>query len=187
MKEAIEIWKDIPEYEGLYQVSNLGRVKSLERFRKGKNGSLVTVKEKILKPAIIRNGYYQIGLRKQSTIKFYLVHRLVFEVFNGHIPEGYEINHLDERPVNNALSNLSLVTHKENLNWGTRNEKVSIKMTNGKLSKVVLQFTLDDILIKEYPSTQQIERETGFSHQHISACCNGKHKTAYGFKWKYKE
>ena len=162
-----EEWKDIPNYEGLYQVSNLGRVKSLKRFRK----------EKILKPIITSNGYYQIELYKNSNGKFYLVHRLVWIAFNGQIPEGYEINHLDERPINNRLSNLSLVTHKENLNYGSRIEKCS---------KPVLQFTLDNILVKEYPSIIQAERELGFNSAHISACCKGKRKTAYNFKWKYK-
>ena len=180
-----EEWKDIPNFEGLYQVSNLGRVKSLERFRKGANGSLVLVKEKILKPVISHNGYYIVCLHKQSIQKSYYIHRLVFEAFNGQIPEGYEINHLDERPVNNALSNLSLVTHRENLNYGTRNERAGKVLKNGKCSKSVLQFTLDNILVKEYPSIKQVERETGFANQSICACCNGKLKTAYGYKWKF--
>ena len=182
-----EIWKDIKGFEGIYRVSNLGRVKSLERFKKGKNGSLVTVKEKILKPGLA-HGYYQVELCKNSIRKFYMVHRLVWEAFNSHIPEGYEINHLDERPVNNALSNLSLVTRKENINYGTRNERAGKVLKNRKdQSKTVLQFTLDNILVKEYPSTKQVERETGFAFQSISACCKGKLKTAYNYIWKYKE
>lgn len=182
MLNGNEEWKDILGFEGIYQASNLGRIKSLERFKKGKNGCLVTVKEKILKPQINRTGYYIVALCKNSIVKKYQVHRLVWEAFNGQIPEGYEINHLDERPVNNRLENLNLVTHKENCNWGTRNER-----STKKRSKVVLQFTLEDILIKEYPSAHQVERETGFANQYISACCNGKYKTAYGYKWRYKE
>ena len=182
-----EIWKDIPNYEGLYQISNLGRVKSLERFRKGKNGSLSSVKEKILKPGILNSGYYIIGLTKQSILKFYYVHRLVWESFNGSIPEGYEINHLDEIPSNNRLSNLSLVTHKENINYGTRTERSTKKRINGKCSKPVLQFTLDDILVKEYPSTKQVERELGFGQGNIVNCCKGKVKQVYGYIWRYKE
>lgn len=176
-----EIWKDIPNYEGIYQASNMGRVKSLKRFRKGKNGSLVTIKERILKPKLTHRGYYQVDLWKQSIRKHYKVHRLVWEAFNGSIPENIQVNHLDERPINNALSNLNLMTPKENTNWGTRNERVS-----KKLSKAVLQFDLNDNLVKEYPSIQQIYRENGFSRGYICDCCNGKRKTAYGFKWKYK-
>ena len=182
MLNGNEEWKDILGFEGLYQASNLGRIKSLERFRKGENGCLISVKERILKPWINRNGYYLIKLCKNSIVKAYLVHRLVWEAFYGTIPEGYEINHLDERPINNALSNLNLVTHRENLNWGTRNER-SAK----KLSKPVLQFTLEDILIKEYPSAIQVERETGFANGNIVNCCKGRYKQAYGYKWRYKE
>ena len=176
-----EIWKDIPNYEG-YQVSNLGRVKSLERFRKGKNDCLVSIKERILKPGITRNGYYIIGLTKQSILKTYLVHRLVFEAFNGPIPEGYEINHINEKKFDNRLENLNLMTHRENVNYGTGIERSVKKRANG-----VLQFTLEDILIKEYPSTKQVERELGFGQGNIVNCCKGKLKQAYGYIWRYKE
>ena len=168
-----EIWKDIKGFEGVYQASNLGRIKSLERI----NVLGRRVKEKILKPLITRKGYYLIGLYKNSIQKFYYVHRLVWIAFNGQIPEGYEINHLNEVKSNNRLENLNLVTHKENINFGTRTEKCS---------KSVLQFTLEDILIKEYPSINQVARETGFNQGNICGCCNGKRKTAHGFKWKYK-
>ena len=182
-----EIWKDIKGFEGLYRVSNLGRVKSLERFRKGKNGSLVTVKERILKPKLTHNGYYRVGLCKNSKIRFYMVHRLVWIAFNGTIPEGLQVNHISERKSENRLSNLNLMTPKENCNWGSRNERRAKKQINGKGSKSILQFTLDNILIKEYASTHQVERELGFANGNISKCCKGKYKQAYGYKWKYKE
>ena len=169
-----EVWRDIPNYEGIYQVSNLGRVKSLKRP--------YGLKEKILKPLINSIGYYQVGLYKNSKVRFCLVHRFVWEACNGQIPEGYEVNHINEIKSDNRLSNLNLMTHKENTNWGTRNERMT-----KKLSKVVLQFTLDNILVKEYPSANQVERELGFAQPNISACCNGKYKTAYGYIWKYKE
>ena len=177
-----EIWKDIPNYEGIYQVSNLGRVKSLKRFRKGKNGSLVTVKEKILKPRMLNSGYYIVHLCKNSIQKWYQVHRIVWEAFNGSISEGLQVNHINEVKTDNRLSNLNLMTRKENINYGT-----GIERRAKKQSKVVLQFTLDNILVKEYPSAHQAERETGFEHANICACCNGKLKTAYNYIWKYKE
>ena len=176
-----EIWKDIKGFEGIYQASNLGRVKSLERFRKGKNGFLVSVKEKILKPRMLNSGYYIVQLYKNSIGKWYQVHRIVWEAFNGSISEGLQVNHINEVKTDNRLSNLNLMTPKENCNWGSRNERRAKKQ-----SKVVLQFTLDNILVKEYPSTHQAERETGFARQHICACCNGKQKTAYNYIWKYE-
>ena len=176
-----EEWRDIPNYFGLYQISNLGRVKSLERFRKGKNGSLSSVKEKILKPGILNSGYYIIGLTKQSILKFYYVHRLVWIAFNGSIPEGYDINHLNEKKFDNRLKNLNLMTHIENINYGT-----GIERSTKKRSKVVLQFDLQDNFIKEFSSIIQVERELGFSCGNIVNCCKGKYKQAYGYKWKYK-
>ena len=167
-----EIWRDIPNYEG-YQVSNLGRIKSLKRP--------YGLKEKILKPQITSIGYYQVGLWKQSIVKRYLVHRLVWEAFNGQIPENMQVNHINEIKSDNRLSNLNLMTAKENINFGTRTERQAKSK-----SKPVLQFTLEDVFVKEYPSLIQAYRETGFSFQNISKCCNGKRKTAHGFKWKYK-
>lgn len=171
-----EIWKDIKGFEGLYQVSNLGRVKSF-----------YGLKEKILKPGIIHKGYYQVILCKQSIKKIYLIHRLVYEAFNGTIPEGLQVNHINEIKADNRLENLNLMTSKENVNYGTRNERVAKKQINGKRSKPVLQFTLDNILVKEYPSIRQAERETGFASTNIVKCCKGKLKQAYRHKWKYKE
>ena len=186
MKEAIEIWKDIPNYEG-YQVSNLGRVKSLKRFRKGKNGSLASIKEKILKPKISHNGYYRVALFKNSKVRFYFVHRLVWLVFNGPIPENMQINHINEVKTDNKLENLNLMTAKENANWGSRNERSAKKRINGKCSKAVLQYDLQDNLIKEYASTKQVYRELGFNQSSICGCCNGKYKQMYGFIWRYKK
>lgn len=172
-----EVWRDIPNYEG-YQVSNLGRVKSLERI----DALGHRLKEKILKPGITRNGYYIVALSKNSIVKWYSVHRLVWLAFNGATPEGLQVNHINEIKTDNRLSNLNLMTPKENCNWGSRNER-----STKKLSKSVLQFDLNDNFIKEYPSTQQVARETGFSQGNIVKCCKGKYKTAYNYIWRYKE
>lgn len=178
-----EIWKDIPNYEGIYRASNLGRIKSLERI----DALGRRAKEKMLKPEINHRGYCRVVLCKQSVQKRYFVHRLVWIAFNGQIPEGYEINHLNEVKSNNRLENLNLITHKENINYGTGIERRAKKQINGKKSKAVLQFDLNDNFIKEYPSIRQAERETGFAIQNVINCCKGKYKTAYGYKWKYKE
>ena len=178
MLNGNEEWKDIPEYEGLYQASNLGRVKSLKRP--------YVLKEKILKQQLVR-GYCQVHLHKNSIEKKYYVHRLVYEAFNGQISEGLQVNHINEVKTDNRLENLNLMTAKENMTWGTAIERRAKKLKNGKKSKSVLQFTLDNILVKEYSSIQQVYRETGFSQGNICGCCNGKYKQMYGYKWKYKE
>ena len=107
---------------------------------------------------------------------------MVYEAFNGQIPEGLQVNHINEIKTDNRLENLNLMTAKENLNWGTRNERIAKKR-----SKVVLQFDLNNNLVKEYQSIIQAGQETGFAFQNICACCKGKLKQAYGYKWRYKE
>lgn len=171
-----EIWKDIPEYAGLYQASNLGNVK---RFYK--NG-----KVRILKQYKVKN-YCLVTLYINSIKKLFYVHRLVWETFNGKIPEGIEVNHIDENPSNNKLENLNLLTHTDNINWGTRNLKASQSLKNNvKLSKTVLQKTRNGEVIREWPSGNEVQRELGFDQRNISRCCIGARPSAYGFVWQYK-
>ena len=118
-----EVWKDIPDYEGKYKASNLGRIKSLNF-----NG---TGKEKIMK---LRTGnrYYMIALWKNGIRKDYLLHRIVAETFIPNPENKPFINHKDENCFNNSINNLMWCTHKENMNWGTRNERIS-KANKGKV------------------------------------------------------
>ena len=163
-----ELWKDIDGYEGLYQVSNLGNVKSLNYNRTGK--------ERILKPGNNGLGYLNVLLCKNGKTKTFKIHRLVANAF---IPNPYnkpEVNHKDENKTNNCVDNLEWMTSKENNNYGTRNERIS---------KLVLQFTKNGEFVKEWLSMHQIEIELGFANSHISECCNGKRKTAYGYIWKF--
>ena len=121
-------------------------------------------------------GYLQFRCNGRKT----LVHRFVAECFLPN-PENLPcINHKDENKTNNCVENLEWCTHKYNLNYGTRNERIG--ETN---SKKVLQYTLDGKFVKEWQSLREIERVLGFSHGNISNCCNGKQKSAYGFVWSY--
>ena len=109
-----EIWKDIPKYEGLYQASNLGRVKSLSRLRFN-NGGKFTSKEKILKPAKCKN-YLLVVLYKNKIAKSIQVHQLVAMAFLNHAPCGHKrvINHIDNNQTNNKVCNLEIVSQREN-------------------------------------------------------------------------
>ena len=114
----IELWKDIKDYEGFYQVSNLGRVKSLSRSIYDSRGYMIYRKGKIKKPSVDKNGYPQIGLCKNGTVITRKIHRLVAETFIPNPENKPEINHKDEDKLNNCVDNLEWVTEKENVNYG---------------------------------------------------------------------
>ena len=142
-------------------------------------------KKKFLKPQTNKDGYQIVSLSdNEGKQKTYLVHRIVYETFSGkHIPEGYEINHRSEVKTENFFENLELLTHKQNINYGTGIERRAKKMTNGKLSKSVGAYK-DGELIMSFLSTKEAHRN-GFDSGHISACCRGKLKTYRGFEWRY--
>ena len=189
-----EIWKtaiyDGIIYEGLYKVSNLGRILSL-----GNGGTHKT--SKILKTRKNKYGYLQVRLCKNGIRKTFQVHRLVAQTFIPNPENLPEVNHIDENKENNFVflnedgtvnkekSNLEWKTHKDNINHGTRNERVSKANTNGKCSKKVLQLSLSGDLIREWPSTAECGRN-GFNKSHVCQCCKGKLKTHKGFRWEYK-
>lgn len=179
-----EIWKSIKNYEGLYDASNYGRIRSLDHWRDNGTGRYIQ-KGRIMNSVKTKKGYLRVQLCKNGKQKHFLVHRLVYEAFNGAIPDGYEVNHINEDKTDCSLDNMNLLTHGQNMNWGTRNKRVSEKLTNGKLSDPVLQLTLDDVLVKEWPSMREAGRH-GFDSQNISKCCNGKLKSHKGFKWVKK-
>lgn len=189
----IEVWKDIKDYEGLYQVSNLGRVKSLERTRNNCYNSMSKIKEHILKPSITKCGYYNVVLSKDNNKKHKLIHRLVAEAFIDNKYNKTCINHINECKWDNAVWNLEWCTHKENNNYGNHNIKLSISKTgkyNRKdVSKPVLQYTVDGQFIAEYPSMLEAQRQTGFFQTGIGQCCRGnkKYSTVGGYKWKFKQ
>lgn len=195
----LEIWRDIKDYEGLYQVSNLGRVKSLERYTKRKNG-MYHIRECILKLCNNGLGYKVVNLRKNNKYQMYTVHRLVAEAFIPNPENKPCIDHINTIRDDNRVDNLRWVTYSENnLNIITRKHmSESLKGENAPLfnktgkehpsSKPVLQYDLDGNFIKEWECTMEIQRELGISNTHISACCLHKPhcNTAGGYIWKYK-
>lgn len=174
-----EIWLPVKDFEGLYEVSSCGRVRSLGNgIRNSKQG--------VLKPFKKYDGYFLVGLHKNGKVKVYLIHRLVAETFIPNLFDYQQVNHIDENKTNNNVENLEWCDHKYNCNYGTRNKRISEKMTNGKKSKPILQFTKTGELVREYPSTREAGRN-GFHPGHIIDCCKGKQKYHKGFIWKYKQ
>ena len=172
-----EEWRDVAGYEGRYQVSSMGRVKSLER----KDCLGRTVKERVLKPCDNGRGYLYISLSDGTgEHKRHYIHRLVGEAFVSNPLEKEDVNHKDENPSNNHASNLEWLTHKENLNYGMRNERVA--KAN---SKPVAQYTKDGAFIKVWASAAEVKRQLGFNHSNIIQVAKGNRKTACGFIWEY--
>lgn len=170
----MEIFKDIPGYEGYYQASNMGRIKSLERVIVDSRNIRI-FKEKILKPIIV-HGYCHVTLSKNGKRKAFIVHRLVLLTFKG--PSDLQTNHIDCDKKNNRIENLEYVTCLENIRHAYKNGLY-------KNIKKVDQYDLQGNSIKTFPSMMDAERELGIANSSISKCCLGKLKTAGNFKWRF--
>ena len=168
-----KIWKDIKDYEGLYQINNLGEIKSLYNYRGGNN---------ILVPRI-KKGYYTIGLRKNNVRKWYSVHRLVAEAFIENPDNLPQVNHKDENKLNNNVENLEWCTAKYNNSYGNRLKKVS---ESNKLKKTVIQYDLEGNFINKFSSISNASKKTKTNKSDISRCINNKRKTANDFIWVYE-
>lgn len=169
MKE--EIWCPIKGYEGLYEVSDQGMVKSIGYD-----------KERILKTVRMTNGYLKVNLCKNGETKTFKVHRLVAKTFIPNPQNLPEVNHKDEDKENNSVQNLEWCDQKYNINYGTRTQRQA-----EKLSKPVLQYTKSGAFVREWKSTHDVERNLGYFHNYISYCCTGRYKSAYNYIWKFKD
>jgi hypothetical protein len=161
-----EIWKDIPSYEGMYQVSNLGRVKSLDRLVKHYSGGNRLYKGRLLKESISNVGYLLSCLSKDGKSKVFSVHQLVAMTFLRHKPNGYKgliVDHIDNNKLNNKLSNIQLITHRENnskdrvgtskyagVSWSKTSNKWNAKISINKELKHLGYFDCELAAAKAY-------------------------------------
>jgi len=171
-----ELWKDIPEYEGLYQVSNLGRVKALERYVKN-HSKMQKLNEKIKKNSIKKNGYASTILWKENKYCNVLIHRLVAEMFIPNPNNLPQVNHKDGNKQNNNVENLEWCSSEYNINHAFDNSLINTR-------KKILQIKNNKI-IKIWGSILQIEKELGISNSNIVSVCKGKRKSARGYQWRY--
>lgn len=165
----IEIWKEIKNYEGLYQISNYGNVKSFVR----KNGGE-------LKQVADHQGYKSVVLCKDNTKKRFKIHKLVALNFIPNLNNLPVINHKNENKSNNKRSNLEWCDYSYNNSYGSKP-----KMQTEKLGKKINQFDKEGNFIKLWDSALLIQKHLGFNNSNIIQCCKGKRKTAGGFKWRY--
>lgn len=190
MMNGSEEWRDIEGFEGIYQISDCGRVKSLERVVPWGNGTR-HIKERYLKPDTKKNRYQFFHLHPgDGTEKCEHAHRLVAQAFIPNPLHKKYVNHIDGNKLNNCVSNLEWVTSSENqihaYNVLKRTREHPIGWDN-KLAKNIVQLNLDGTLVKIWASSCDFQRLTGKSESNVRRCLTGKQKTAYGFKWKYLE
>lgn len=181
------MWKDIPGYEGLYQASDSGHIRSVDRFDIGGN----KIKGVVLKQRSARGGYLRVGLWKDGVMKTTLVHRAIAAAYVPNPEAKPQVNHVDENKENNTAENLEWVSCKENVNHGTRNARIVANSDRvgaaEKLRKSVIQMTIEDKVVAKWPSIRSAARATGINNGSISNCCRGIKKSTHGFKWALAE
>lgn len=186
MKKGITLptvwWAPVKGYEGLYEVSIDGEVRSLERI--DCRGQLR--KERILKPRKKRGGYLRVNLCRDGKVKTHPIHRLVAEAWLKNPDNLPCINHKDENPSNNHVSNLEFCTYQYNNTFGTAIQRRTEKNTNGKKSIPVVALDKQGRIVHVFPSTREAGRN-GFNQGAVSACCRKVKKTYKGLIWLYRE
>lgn len=179
-------WKQIKGFEGLYEISDTGQVKSLGA---GNSTDSRTKVVRILKTRIKKSGYEHVKLCKNGKNYHLTIHRLVALAFIDN-PQNYrEVNHIDGVKGNNHKGNLEWVSSSYNQKHAFKlGLQVPIRGENNKQSLKILQYDLNGVLLKEWESIKQVLREKGYNTFGIIKCCKNlpRYKTAYGFKWQYK-
>jgi hypothetical protein len=180
----MEIWKDIAGYEGLYQVSNLGRVKSQDRHIT-RRGAPAKIKGRILRIKHGKDEYERVTLCKNSKPESVFVHRLVAQAFIDNPQSKKTVNHINGNKHDNRVENLEWNTYAENNSHAAKNGLNNMTEKNNSCSRPVAQYDLAMNLIKTYPSIKEAERQTGVANASIIPCCQGKFNTGGGFVWRY--
>lgn len=178
----MEKWKSIAGYEGLYEVSDLGRVRSLAHPARSKKGSLRTSPGRIMSAKEVEGQRPKVHLSKDGRVEWHSIHRLVARAFCPGYFEGAEVNHKDENPLNNRADNLEWCTRSYNCSYGHRNDKMKEQRR-----KAIRQLTLKGEIVATFPMLNEAARTTKVNAAHICDACKGRRSQAGGYKWEYIE
>lgn len=197
----VEEWKTIPCFQGLYEASNLGRIRSIDRVVRRNGLTSKSLKGKILSPNTQKNGYKVVALSKQGKTQSFRVHRLVALAWLPNPDNLTEVNHLNENKADNSVANLSWVSHRENANYGTRirrciSNRDQSGVRNGMFGKIgglnpnakeVIKLSMDGDFIAEYPSLLEASKSANCTRASIRNNIKGRTKHCGGYKWMYKQ
>ena len=172
-----EVWKDIKGFEGIYKVSNYGRIKSIIRYKR------------MMKTALDKSGYLKICLtdskHKKHTIK---IHRIVAENFIPNTENKEQVNHIDGNKENNRVDNLEWCTQSENMKHAFRNGLILREKGKGHhRARAVKQYSIDGEFIRDWDCIEDIGRELGIHTKNMARCCKGESRTLGGYIWRYAE
>jgi hypothetical protein len=186
-----EVWADISGYDGFYKVSNLGNIKSLQRYVKCKDGSVRLFQEKILSGGKAGRGYLLVTLFKGAKKRMEYVHRLVAEAFIPNVNNYPQINHKNGIKTDNRVENLEWCNNSMNMKhaFKTGLAKTTIYQVIEKNKKKVIQLTKDGKFVSEYNSVIDAAKENNFNFSNIARCCRNCYgsKSYKGYIWRYKE
>lgn len=184
-----EIWKDVKEYEGLYQISNFGRIKSTQRTKRFNLNPEITYikKEKILKTQVNRYGYEFLRAKKDGAKRSFTIHRKVALAFIPNPENKPFVNHINGIKTDNRVENLEWVTASENINHAIKTKLKKFKKGKEHHNyKIVIQYGKNGEFIRKWAGFHEINRELGYDCRNIYACANRVQHTAYGFVWRYE-
>lgn len=179
----MKIWKDIKGYENLYQVSNTGKIKSLERYGNSKSNGKFLIKEKIRKTTTTTAGYEYVVLANNGKNKTVLVHRLVAETFIPNPENKKCVNHKDENKLNNCVENLEWCDYEYNNTY----KNIHLRRNTDNIVRKIIQYDLDMHEIKRWDSVCAAAKFYNAANANIIKCCKGERTHCCGFKWRYYE
>lgn len=187
-----EIWRDIEGYKGLYQVSDQGRIRSLDRIVAHSRYGYKTLKGRLLRPTKNGDGYFYINLYKDNHEKKYKTHRLVAQAFIPNPENKEEVDHINTKRDDNRVENLRWATKLENnRNSLTRKKRSENNPMRGKYgkdnpnSKSIYQISKDGNLIRKWEGIKEAARNTEVYPGNIVKCCQGKLNASGGYRWIY--